>query len=112
MSQTPIPYLFMRGGTSRGPYFNRADLPQDLDQLAKVLVAALGSGHPLNIDGIGGGKAGTQKRTQYRPTTTAPSELEQMYAKYAKCARWTIMQQEAEWRHAAVQKYATKVCNV
>ena len=61
MSQTPIPYLFMRGGTSRGPYFNRADLPQDLDQLAKVLVAALGSGHPLNIDGIGGGYAVTTK---------------------------------------------------
>ena len=61
MSQTPIPYRFMRGGTSRGPYFNRADLPQDLDQLAKVLVAALGSGHPLNIDGIGGGNAVTTK---------------------------------------------------
>ena len=55
MRQTAIPYILMRGGTSRGPYFNRADLPQDLDQLAKVLVAALGSGHPLNIDGIGGG---------------------------------------------------------
>ena len=61
MSQTPIPYIFMRGGPSRGPYFNRADLPQDLDQLAKVLVAALGSGHPLNIDGIGGGNAVTTK---------------------------------------------------
>ena len=61
MTQTAIPFLFMRGGTSRGPYFNRADLPQDLDALAKVLVAAVGSGHPLNIDGIGGGNAVTTK---------------------------------------------------
>ncbi len=61
MTQTGIPFLFMRGGTSRGPYFNRADLPADLDQLAAVLVAALGSGHPLNIDGIGGGNAVTTK---------------------------------------------------
>ena len=38
MSQTSILYIFMRGGTSRGPYFNRADLPTDLNQLAKVLV--------------------------------------------------------------------------
>ncbi len=61
MDQIGIPYLFMRGGTSRGPYFNRADLPEDLDTLAQVLIAAVGSGHPLNIDGIGGGNAVTTK---------------------------------------------------
>lgn len=61
MTQTGIPYLFMRGGTSRGPYFNRADLPQDRDTLAQVLIHALGSGHPLNIDGLGGGNAVTTK---------------------------------------------------
>lgn len=61
MTQTAIPFFFMRGGTSRGPYFNRADLPEDRESLAKVLVAAVGSGHPLNIDGIGGGNAVTTK---------------------------------------------------
>lgn len=61
MSQTAIPFLFMRGGTSRGPYMRRADLPEDRETLAKVLVAAVGSGHPLNIDGIGGGAAVTTK---------------------------------------------------
>jgi 2-methylaconitate cis-trans-isomerase PrpF len=61
MTQTAIPYLFMRGGTSRGPYLNRADLPEDLETLAEVLIAMLGSGHPLNIDGIGGGAAVTTK---------------------------------------------------
>ncbi|MEM1288534.1 MAG: PrpF domain-containing protein [Pseudomonadota bacterium] len=61
MSQTAIPFLFMRGGTSRGPYMKRDDLPKDQGQLAGVLVAAVGSGHPLNIDGIGGGNAVTTK---------------------------------------------------
>ncbi|MDA7827598.1 4-oxalomesaconate tautomerase [Rhodobacteraceae bacterium] len=61
MTQHPIPYIFMRGGTSRGPYFNRADLPEDLDHLAEVLLAVIGSGHKLNIDGIGGGAAVTTK---------------------------------------------------
>ena len=61
MAQTAIPFLFMRGGTSRGPYFRREDLPSDLEELEQVLVAALGSGHPLNIDGIGGGTAVTTK---------------------------------------------------
>jgi len=61
MKQTGIPFVFMRGGTSRGPYFNRADLPADQETLADVLIAAVGSGHPLNIDGVGGGNAVTTK---------------------------------------------------
>ncbi len=61
MTQTAIPYVFMRGGTSRGPYFRRSDLPEDRDKLADVLVAALGAGQALNIDGIGGGNAVTTK---------------------------------------------------
>ena len=61
MTQRAIPFLFMRGGSSRGPYMRREDLPQDRDTLARVLVAMVGSGHPLNIDGIGGGAAVTTK---------------------------------------------------
>ncbi len=61
MSQKAIPFLFMRGGTSRGPYMNRADLPEDREALARLLVAIVGAGHPLNIDGIGGGAAVTTK---------------------------------------------------
>ncbi len=61
MTQTPIPFLFLRGGTSRGPFFKRSDLPEDQAQLSKVLISLLGSGHPLNIDGIGGGAAVTTK---------------------------------------------------
>ncbi len=61
MTQTAIPFLFMRGGSSRGPYMQRADLPEDQETLAKVLVSLVGSGHALNIDGIGGGDAVTTK---------------------------------------------------
>ncbi len=59
--QHAIPYHFLRGGTSRGPYFNRAELPQDRDALTRVLIAALGAGHPLSIDGIGGSAMVTNK---------------------------------------------------
>lgn len=61
MTQSAIPFHFLRGGTSRGPYFNRTDLPHDRDRLTEVLLAAIGAGHPLNIDGIGGGNAVTTK---------------------------------------------------
>lgn len=61
MPQRAIPFLFLRGGSSRGPYFRREDVPEDREALARVLVAAVGSGHPINIDGIGGGVAVTTK---------------------------------------------------
>ena len=61
MTQTAIPFLFMRGGSSRGPYFRRSDLPADQDTLAKVLIEVVGAGHPNNIDGLGGGTAVTTK---------------------------------------------------
>ena len=61
MKQKAIPFLFMRGGTSRGPYFKKSNLPADRATLSEVLLAVVGSGHPLNIDGIGGGAAVTTK---------------------------------------------------
>lgn len=59
--QTPIPFLYMRGGTSKGPYLRRDRLPADEQALSRVLLSIVGSGHPLNIDGIGGGAAVTTK---------------------------------------------------
>lgn len=61
MPQQAIPFVMMRGGTSRGPYFRRSDLPTDQSALEEVLLDAVGAGHPLNIDGIGGGAAVTTK---------------------------------------------------
>lgn len=44
----------MRGGTSRGPYFLRSDLPEDENQRNKVLLAVMGSPDLRQIDGMGG----------------------------------------------------------
>jgi 4-oxalomesaconate tautomerase len=60
-SQTAIPCLFMRGGTSKGPFFNAADLPQDLPTRDKVLLAAMGSPDKRQIDGLGGAHPLTSK---------------------------------------------------
>ena len=80
MAQTGIPFVFMRGGTSRGPYFNRADLPGDRDTLARVLVSALGSGHALNIDGIGGGAAVTTKVAMLSRSDDDWAEIDYFFA--------------------------------
>ncbi|HEV7266788.1 MAG TPA: 4-oxalomesaconate tautomerase [Falsiroseomonas sp.] len=59
--QTAIPCTFMRGGTSRGPYFLRADLPEDREAMAQVILAAVGSPDARQIDGIGGATTLTTK---------------------------------------------------
>jgi 2-methylaconitate cis-trans-isomerase PrpF len=56
-----IPCVLMRGGTSKGPYFLASDLPADPQTRDQVLLAVMGSGHWLEIDGIGGGNPLTSK---------------------------------------------------
>ena len=80
MTQTGIPFVFMRGGTSRGPYFNRADLPDDRETLAEVLVAALGSGNAINIDDIGGGVAVTTKVAMLSPSEDDWADVDYFFA--------------------------------
>jgi 2-methylaconitate cis-trans-isomerase PrpF len=59
--QKAIPCTLMRGGTSRGPYFLRHDLPEDRDAMGRVLLAAMGSPDARQIDGLGGATTLTSK---------------------------------------------------
>ena len=52
--QTAIPCLFMRGGSSRGPFFLASDLPADIPTRDRVLLALMGSPDRRQIDGLGG----------------------------------------------------------
>jgi len=83
MTQTAIPFLLMRGGTSRGPYMNRADLPEDLETLAEVLIAIVGSDHPLNIDGLGGGVAVTTKVAMLSRSNDEWADVDYFFAQVA-----------------------------
>ncbi|MDX9861013.1 MAG: 4-oxalomesaconate tautomerase [Rhodospirillales bacterium] len=80
MPLTAIPYLFMRGGTSRGPYFLRSDLPEKRDDLAAVLLAAIGAGHPGNIDGLGGGSAVTCKVAMLSKSDHPGADVDYLFA--------------------------------
>ena len=82
-SQHAIPYLFMRGGTSRGPYFKRSDLPQDQETLSKVLISVVGAGNPRNIDGLGGGNAVTTKVAILSPSEDPAADVDYFFAQVA-----------------------------
>ena len=56
-----IPCVLMRGGTSKGPFFLASDLPRDPKTRDAVLLAIMGSPHPLQVDGIGGAYPQTSK---------------------------------------------------
>lgn len=59
--QLAIPCWFMRGGTSKGPFFRATDLPGDVRARDAVLLAAMGSPDPRQIDGLGGAHPLTSK---------------------------------------------------
>ena len=80
MSQTPVPFWFLRGGSSRGPYFRREDLPQDREQLSQVLMAVVGAGHEINIDGLGGGVAVTTKVAMLSRSAEPGVDLDYFFA--------------------------------
>ncbi|MDF6017054.1 4-oxalomesaconate tautomerase [Streptomyces sp. JH34] len=75
-SQTAIPCLFMRGGTSRGPFFDARLLPEDTGLRDAVLLAAMGSPDPRQIDGIGGGHPLTSKIGVVGPGTEPGLDVE------------------------------------
>ncbi|BDB28562.1 4-oxalomesaconate tautomerase [Cupriavidus sp. P-10] len=57
----PVPCILMRGGTSRGPFFRAADLPAGEAARDRLLLAAMGSPDPRQIDGLGGAHPLTSK---------------------------------------------------
>jgi 4-oxalomesaconate tautomerase len=47
--------MLIRGGTSKGAYFLASDLPSSREERDALLLSIMGSPHPDQIDGIGGG---------------------------------------------------------
>ncbi|MDF8334550.1 4-oxalomesaconate tautomerase [Novosphingobium cyanobacteriorum] len=55
------PCMWMRGGTSKGGYFLKSDLPADTAERDAFLLAVMGSPDPVQIDGMGGADPLTSK---------------------------------------------------
>ncbi|MDF3856409.1 hypothetical protein BDE18_2388 [Paracoccus pantotrophus] len=78
--QIRIPCVMMRGGTSKGPFFLRSDLPSDPQQRDQLLIEIMGSGHPLQIDGIGGGNTLSSKVAIVGPATREGADVDYLFA--------------------------------
>ncbi|WDY56262.1 4-oxalomesaconate tautomerase [Pseudomonas sp. PSKL.D1] len=79
MSQTRIPCMLMRGGTSKGAYFLHEHLPADPALRDRVLLAVMGSPDQRQIDGIGGGDSLTSKVAIIRPSLHEGADVDYLF---------------------------------
>ena len=69
-----------RGGTSKGPLFLASDLPNDPGGLLdRILLAAMGSPHPRQIDGIGGAESLTSKIAIISKSSRADADIDYFF---------------------------------
>lgn len=87
--QIPIPATYMRGGTSKGIFFNLADLPK-LCQVAGAtrdafLLRVVGSPDPYGkqIDGLGNGSSSTSKVVIISPATDGTHDVNYLFGQVA-----------------------------
>jgi 2-methylaconitate cis-trans-isomerase PrpF len=87
MDLTGIPALFMRGGTSSGPYWNARDLPADPARRDAVLLAALGTTDGLSdevdsaqLGGVGGATPVTSKTAILSASPESGVDIDYLFA--------------------------------
>jgi 2-methylaconitate cis-trans-isomerase PrpF len=59
--QERVRCVIMRGGTSKGVFFDEADLPADPQSRERLILSIMGSPDPRQIDGLGGADPLTSK---------------------------------------------------
>jgi len=76
----PIQATLFRGGTSKGPLFLASDLPRDKNTLDAVLLAAMGSPHTRQVDGIGGAESLTSKVVIVSRSSRNDADVDYLFA--------------------------------
>jgi len=78
-SQTAIPCVVLRGGTSKGLYFHERDLPSDVATRDAVLLAAMGAPDDREIDGMGGAHVLTSKVAVLRASRRSDADVDYLF---------------------------------
>lgn len=78
-TQTAIPCVVMRGGTSKGLYFRADHLPADPAVRDRVLLAAMGSPDARQIDGMGGAHPLTSKVAVVSPSSRDDADVDYLF---------------------------------
>ena len=83
--QTALPSVFMRGGTSKGLFFHRRDLPEERAAWDALFLSALGSPDPhgRQLDGMGGGISSLSKVVVVKPSTRPGVDVDYLFGQVA-----------------------------
>jgi 4-oxalomesaconate tautomerase len=79
MTDAGIRCMQLRGGSSKGAYFLRDDLPADPAERDDLLLRVLGSPDERQIDGIGGGHPLTSKVAVVSPSTVDNADVDYLF---------------------------------
>ena len=75
-----IPAMIIRGGTSKGIYLLKSDLPKDPAQWEKILLKMMGSPDKKQIDGLGGSQSVTSKVAIVSPSGREDADVDYTFA--------------------------------
>ena len=75
-----IPCVLMRGGSSKGLFFDASDLPSDPKSRDRLLLRIMGSPDLRQIDGLGGGDEQSSKVVIVSPSKRPGFDVEYLFA--------------------------------
>lgn len=85
MSADKIPAVFIRGGTSKGVFFNEADLPKSQQARDDLFLQVIGSPDPYQrqLNGMGGGISSLSKVVVIERSTRADVDIDYTFVQIA-----------------------------
>jgi 4-oxalomesaconate tautomerase len=72
--------VYMRGGTSKGPFFDKRDLPKNRKERDAILLKVMGSPDPNQIDGLGAAVTVTSKVVMAEPSKRPNIDVDYLFA--------------------------------
>ena len=79
MSQFSVPCSVYRGGTSRGLFFHKNDLPTDVTARNKIFLTGIDAYNLSQINGLGSGTSHTSKVCVISPSTQDGADVDFMF---------------------------------
>lgn len=75
-----IPAMIIRGGTSKGVYLLKSDLPSEREEWDALLLKMMGSPDKKQIDGLGGSQSVTSKVAIINPSDREDADVDYTFA--------------------------------
>ncbi len=72
--------LYLRSGTSKGPFLDLRDLPENITERDQILLRMMGSPDEKQIDGLGGAAFVTSKVVMVQPSNRAGIDVDYLFA--------------------------------